>query len=345
MCKILHIYKKSYQAAKHTYLGSTKDIMSRKEYFKSRNIQVDEILALDKTKYDKYLKESKNIDWTKYDAVLMEMTFSPKAIKYIRQKSPGTKIIVRSHNAELLHRIHWSLAEGISKNAIKYLLQAIRYFHADLKFGLHADAVLSIDEWECKNYWSRISKRDNVYHVPFYITDEYEKDLKNTKNKLFNCVNFTSSSMNPIIRDATNNFIKIISKLDGKAEMWKFLITGNLANNKIKIPEQVIKTGWLENPYSVLRESRAMALLSNFGFGFKTKILEAIIAKTYILMPTGLLNRMSKEFRRYCIPVDPTSPTSFLGALDKCTKPFEDNNLNGLLKKKAFSAMDRVFFD
>jgi hypothetical protein len=344
MKHILHVYKKSYHNPEHHYLGATKDIMARKEYFKYRNISTVDILVKEKTRYGHALETSVKINWSRCDAVILEMTFSPKAIHLIRNKAPQAKVLVRSHNAELLHRLNWAYTQGLSKKGLRYFAQAGKYFLCDLKCGSNADAILSIDEWESKKYWPHLSKKDNVKYLPFYLTKSYENQLVSNNIKHNYCVNFTSSSMNPIIRDSTLNFVDLIKRIDGKSKDWKFFITGDSKKLNLKLPNHVVATGWLDTPYSILKKAKAITLLSDYGYGFKTKILEAIVSKVYVIMTSGLYNRVPLDIKPYCIPVDIKSPETFLHAIEKSKEPFPSGNPNILRRQTAYKVLDKIIF-
>ncbi|MBI4699329.1 MAG: hypothetical protein HY758_10630, partial [Nitrospirae bacterium] len=124
-----------------------------------------------------------------------------------------------------------------------------------------------------------------------------------------------------------------------------FIVTGDIKKYNFKTSDRVFWTGFLENPYKALAESRAMALLSDYGFGFKTKILEAILAKSYIIMTRGLFTRMPDEVRPYCIPVDINSPDSFKKALEQSTAPYPEGDPNEEFRRQAFAALDEILLN
>jgi glycosyltransferase involved in cell wall biosynthesis len=95
----------------------------------------------------------------------------------------------------------------------------------------------------------------------------------------------------------------------------------------------------------LLKEARAMVLLSDYGYGFKTKLLEAIAAKVYIIMTEGLYNRLSLEIKPFCIPVDIGSTTSFINALEKCKQPYPTGNPNAIRRKIAYETLDQLILE
>jgi len=79
--------------------------------------------------------------------------------------------------------------------------------------------------------------------------------------------------------------------------------------------------------------------LSDYGYGFKTKILEAILTRTYVLITPRLRARIPTSLHRYCITVDP-SPSSFAAALDSAMAPFPESDVNQRMRDEAFATLD-----
>lgn len=340
--KVLHVFKSVYTLPKQHFLGSTKDIRGRTEYFHDRNISYDELLVDGKDNYRRHIAGYMKDKLHEYSAVILEMTFSPDAASFIRRHAPNTKVLVRSHNAELLHRWDWIRAAKLWQYSAGMLARPIRNFLFDYLCGRRADYVLSIDRWETNHYWRRFADESKLKYVPFFLPEQYLSDLPRRTSKKLRCVNFTSSIPNPLIIDATKNFIGVVRNLNGRGKEWSFCITGDQSKFHVNSCQRIHWTGYLESPYEVLAESRAMALLSDYGYGFKTKILEAIMAKAYILMTEGLYKRIPDEVRPYCKPVDIRSVDSFENALEQCKKPYPEGNPNKQFRDQAFAALDEV---
>jgi GDP-D-mannose dehydratase len=98
----------------------------------------------------------------------------------------------------------------------------------------------------------------------------------------------------------------------------------------------------LDTPFDLLAESRAIAILSDYGMGFKTKILEAIYYKCYVLVTNKLYRRLPIEVKPYCIVVDTDSSISFRDAMERCLQPYPDGNPNEALRSQAFTALDEL---
>jgi glycosyltransferase involved in cell wall biosynthesis len=278
----------------------------------------------------------------RFDAVLVEMTFCPSALTVLRQRLPNAILLVRSHNAELIHRYHWACAQGVSGVALKFLSEAILNCRLDVLSGRRSDVVLPITDWEADVYWKRLIPVDKVKYVPFFLPEPYASELKRPAVKRNLCIHFGSSLNNPLIADATRNFLQVVKQIDTKRPEWKFHITGAQPDFEFQLPDRVRWLGLLPDPYTPLRQAKAMALLSDYGMGFKTKILEAALAKAFVLLPPGLYKRLPQEIQPYCIQVDVRSRESFLDALDQSDRTYPEGDPNALLRQRAFDTLDEV---
>jgi hypothetical protein len=157
------------------------------------------------------------------------------------------------------------------------------------------------------------------------------------------CLCLLSTIPNPLLRDAARHFTKAVEALNGRCGHWTFVATGDAASYGVARPSYVQWTGVLETPYPLLARARAMALLSDLGYGFKTKILEAILTHTYVILTPGLYRKLPAVLRPYCIVVQPGSGDEFAGALEKTDQCFPTADVNTPLRNHAFRVLDDVF--
>jgi hypothetical protein len=339
--KVLHIIKGSALDPQQFHLGSTKDIRCRTEYFNTRGIAYDELVS--RRSYAGVSAEKlQAIELDQYKAVILEQASSPGLLRRIRRRKPDMNIIVRSHNAEFLHRLDYLKAEGLSRHIAGRMMVIGARSAFDFLCGKYSDYVLTITKWEKERYWSRFINKKRVKCSPFFLPQIYEATLPAEQEKKNQCVCLTSSSPNAFLVDAAKKFAAAIHGLKGSCPDWDFIITGDQAAIPVPFKERLKFTGFLESPYQLLAESRAMAIMSDYGYGFKTKILEAIMCKTYTIMPEKLYSRTPDEVKPYCVVVNPRSAASFQKALEHCARPFPHGNPNALFKEQAFAALDEV---
>ena len=346
--RILHIFSQKALDPLHVFLGSTKDIRCRTEYFENRQIPFDELVL--ETRDDSLLMEKlKSIKLDQYNAVFIEYPNYPRAIAHIKQVAPEIKVIIRAHNAELLHNLDYVRAAFLKfkyKKILRYIGNAVTRYRQEKECSRLADAICSISSWEASQYWPHIASREKIYYLPYFLANYYlEPSLSGKVEKKNQCICMLSTAYKEayFVMDAADHFIKEVKRLKNELPGWSFFITGKSKEGSLRIPPRIQDVGLLQSPMPILSESKAMAILSNYGYGFKTKILEAIMAGCYILLPKGLYGRMPEELQPYCFIVDkPPAGISFRNALSACEEPFPENNINENLRNNAYKVLDNI---
>lgn len=342
--RILHILPDSAVDPKQRFLGSTKDLRGRTEYFKVRGFDSEEIVV--PRRRDSVLKRLlARKDLSELQAVFIELPLYPGAIRYLRHNYPGLRIFVRPINAEFYHHWHYVISgikHGYWKRSFFYAFFSWRRLYQDFSCSHGADHVFSITEWEVQHYWRFMAGKGKAISVPYFVPSEYCLDiLDQPKNNI--CVCLLSTIMNSFLADAAENFNQAIFGLGKDLPNWEFYVTGaNPPMPNVPLP-RLKATGLLDSPFDILARSRAMAILSDFGFGFKTKILDAILHKCFVLVTSGLYDRLPEVIRPFCFVVDPADPDTFRRALESCLNPFPNVDANVLLRAQAFAALDKAF--
>jgi len=346
--KVIHIIPDSAVNPRHLYLGSTKEIRCRTEYFKTQGIAFDELIVEHRS--DAFLLENlQNLELGQYSAAFFEYPIYPKSLNFLRRKYPHLRLLTRSHNADFYHSLHYVFASLKSSNYGKiplYLAISLINLRLDYLCARRSDFILSITEWEKNNYWKYFTKLSKIVTVPYFLPSSYSEGIPLQLEKKAQCVCLMSTAQGflPFLIDAARGFSKSVEKLEDQCPEWGFCITGDFPENLIKLPERVKRTGFLETPLRILAESRAIALLSDYGMGFKTKLLDAIYYKCYVLVTRKLYQRLPVEVQPYCIVVDINSSSSFKDALERCLEPYPEGNPNEVLRSQAFAALDRIIF-
>ena len=353
--KVLHMIPDSVVVTRENYLGSTKDIRGRTEYFLTRGIPFDELVVEHRS--DKYLLEKfKSTDLGQYGTLFFELALYPESMTYVRNCFPDIKLITRSINADFYHWLHhfWvshkNSANRYSKKSLEYNSQyiknAVNRLKLDIICARLSDTILPIVDWEKEYYWKFLIPSKKIQTLPYFLPHVYDIEmLDGPKKDQCVCLMSTAVGTSPLLHDALLNFNKLVEKLGTRCPKWAFIVTGDLSNQRIEFPNRVGCTGFLETPFPLLVESRAMALLSNYGFGFKTKLIDAVQAGCYALVPKKLYNRLPEEIKPFCIVVKLGSRRSFESGLEKCAQPFPPGHLNARLKERAFSVLDELILD
>lgn len=338
--KIFHVYPNSADDPALRDHGSTKDIFSFKEYFKTKEWVVDELVA--PRQWRDILRVLKNSELTQAQVVFLDFPDSyPQVLSFIRQKAPQATIICRSENAEFLHRLDWARASKGLKLKIAFLGRAFRGLVKDFLCGRTADWILPISDHDAL-YWKRLVNPLKIKTVPYFLPASHQPSDVIPPYKKNRCACLGAVVMNPLIEDAMVNFNRLVSKLGENLPEWSFEATGVWPRSLQRSP-RVAQRGVLNSPFEALWAARAVAILSNYGRGFKTKILEALMAEAYVLVPPALFDRLPSEIQPYCFPVEINSVAGFQAVLKKCESPFPKLNLNGKLRERAFMALDSIF--
>jgi hypothetical protein len=346
--KILHLVPmKGLNGSRH-YLGSTKDIASRVQYFLDRGISF-EVVGLDKHP-DRSVEALRQVPLKEFSHVLIEKSNFRSVLKYLRRQGPHLMIWYRGHNAEIPHRIDHFLS-SLPPPRLTGLAHAARNIFAfgamDLYTAPMVDRTLAICEWEQKHYWNWLGSRKRVDNVPFFLSREYLAEIPIAPTKRSECVCITSTSPGPITHDAIRGFARALGSLgrDGRSN-WQFAVSGY---REPWMEELFQKTGvsvdwkWGANPYEVMGPARAVAILSDYGRGFKTKILEALQCRARVLATPGLFRRIPEVIKPFCVEVDLKIPNSFEKALEIASTPFPGGDPSELLQKIAYQSLDRMF--
>ena len=353
--RILHVIPESAVMPRFLYSGSTKDILGRVEYFKSRSLDFEQLVV--KRSDESLLESLKSMTLSDYSIAIIEFPIYPKSMEYIRRKAPQLKLYCRSINAELYHKIHLYLSyvssqrrdgTGILKSLFMHLpvLQKTHLkFKQDYRCGNLSDVLLSITDWETKNYWRYLVGK-KAETLPYYLPKQFEDELLICREKKENiCISFMGVKVKKgsFLADSLDNFSNLVRLMKDDFKDWSFKVTGELPVDFEKLPARIEPTGFVETPYPLLARSRAVAILSPYGMGFKTKILESILAGCYILLPVQLKMRLPNVIHPFCIEVNSNSVDSFKQALLRCLEPFPSYNLNAVLREEAFRVLDGLF--
>jgi len=344
--RILHVIPDTVLQPRHAYLGSTKVVRCLTSYFLERGLPFDEVVVPGRSDAA-LLSKLRETQLDSYDAIVIEYPVYPRSMRFIRNKYPQAKLIVRSHNAEFYHWMDYAksvLRQLKVLKAFKYSLTSFKRLWLDYVCARYSDYVLSITPWEKEHYWTRLSRHSRIVNVPYYVTDSFVDSAEAVREKENLCVCMMSTVPGPLLYDAAKNLSKLVSALNGDCGQWKFTGTGDTSSWPITLPSRITMTGFLDNPLGILAKSRALALLSDYGYGFKTKILDAILCRAYVLVTKRLYDRLPEEVRPFCITVDMNSVDSFKDALSKCLLPYPEGNPNEDLKNEAFSALDSVLY-
>jgi hypothetical protein len=121
---------------------------------------------------------------------------------------------------------------------------------------------------------------------------------------------------------------------------WRFITTGAVLHEIQTNCRQVENVGSVNNLFEVLSESRAVAIPSALGRGFKTKILDAIACGAWVLLPSKLYQRLPDPVRPFCIVLSDKSSALYEAIRELQQREWPKQDANETLRSLAFAAMD-----
>jgi SAM-dependent methyltransferase len=350
---ILHVVPDSINNMGKGFVGSTKDVLGRAEYFAERGHRVRQFVSPGRSD-DETLAMLREADLGDCRAAVFEYEMYVHSLDFLKRKHPGVRRVVRAHNANLPHFVDQfrgrlrMLQENQGADlsqATESIHLALARFRLDGECAVLADAILPICQWEANHYWGQLTAAEKVVNVPYFVPRTLLSQIptRPRRNAVLVAMG-TGAAMAPLLYDAGRNAVELVNALSADvAAAWDFRITGNLKPPDVLGPLGRLKsTGLLTSPLPLLAEARAVVIPSDLGMGFKTKVLEAILAGCWVLVTEEVHGRLPEALHPWCLAMDPRSPERFAEILRRCADPPPPGDPNAVLRDEAFCGLDRV---
>jgi len=246
------------------------------------------------------------------DTIVWYYSFWPEALERIRGACPRARIVLRTVNAEALQ--HWTRAEkdwGRWRGLPRDVYGFFRLLRRDRRCARAAHVLAGISPWDDAHYWSRWAL-EKVRTAPYVcpwpaLLPEVAPRPWPEREEAILCLAGG--------RDAIGRgHIEGIAALARRPEFssWRFLLSAGLTNGAAdRPPERVESVGRLAEPWELLCRVKAVAVLSELGYGFKTTIADALAAGTHVLVHPRQHARLAEEDRRLTIALDAAAETGF----------------------------------
>ena len=243
---------------------------------------------------------------------------------------PKLKLVFRSHNAEFWHWIDHAICSLIIKRptGIKHIITAFRKAFGEFVCGLVAHRIATITPWEKQFYWHRFVNKSKVFTVPYFEPNQNSMPIPQ-KHRIIVLV--SSPNYSAFSTDMVINFDKLVGKLGAGYPDWKFVVTGERDTSPDLTSERVSFIGLVDDLEDILISAKAVAMPTNFGYGFKTRILEALNYGCTPIVNKLQFERLPKNIQKHCYCLDPKDPKSFedcLIHLQNSQDPPSDVNKN-----------------
>ncbi|MFQ5563818.1 MAG: glycosyltransferase [Parvularculaceae bacterium] len=348
--RVLHIVPFIYLDEEYLYLGSRKDIDGRQQYLSQCGVAYDTFLHLKDRR--SLADELSFFSLPEYTHIIVDLSKTADELAYLKRRWPQSKLIVRSHNPEVAHRIDYIRATRRVKSAPQQRRGAIYnlgvFFRRERGVAEYADVILHIETANTAWYWRALGFRGDVIVAPYFTSDFYIERMPRGSRREKQIVCLGSSHPGPLISEMMRNYHRATAALEGRAPDFDFLATGDLPDSldKKDVCPRVRHLGYVDGVLTLLTDTFAVAVTSSLGRGFKTKILEAINCGAWVIVSRGLMRRMPDVLKPYCASLDRrNSGDSLADAIaDLSERRWPAGDPNAVLREQSYHALDAALF-
>ena len=319
----------------NSFHGSFKDTISRVRFLEKHAGNYVQI-KVDSDKPDFVLSQ---LPASGAASFLIEYSTFPNIVKTLRKEYPQAFIAVRSHNLEPLQHFD-NYGWWPSRGPLWMAYGMGRLLRNDLIVKKYTSAIWSISDWENRVYWDRLPGKAKVEWLPYHCPDHLlpEKMTPASERKRIVCL--PTSQKNRKSWDLVTRFITFAENMKQRTgNQYEYMVTGNLSDWGLPETNAVQFTGMIDDLQSFLQTVRAVAMLSDKGYGFKTTIGDAIANGAAVLAHPGLARRCPEFLTGAILPVDLGNLPSTLNWLEEWSP---DNSLNGKLRQTSEKMMTRL---
>lgn len=325
--------------------GVWKDAMGRLRLWDELGLDVD-VVDMDTARPESLL-EALGDDVT--DLVFEYGTW-PEVLEAARALWPRLRIHVRVFHAEALERWQRRHREPNGLAGLARLAHAIyQVARRDARMKRVADSILGVSAWDNRRYWKRLPGRARVLDVPYFcpwpdLGRPRRIDPWEGRRDEVACV---TAGLGPIEEDLVGNFGRFAAaarRLD-VGQNLRFVLANPFATDHL---DDVIRSGFdsvdeVNDTWPLLAEVKAVAVLTDLGFGARTAIFDALEAGCHVLVSPGLAGRLPRGVREVCVVLDSLQGGDIAKALDAIHRPPSPTDTNAPLREAARAALVCLF--
>lgn len=255
--------------------------------------------------------------------VIWYYTFWPEALEELKRRCSRVRIVLRTVNAEAFQ--HWTRA-GKDWRRLRGLPRDVygcfRLLWRDRRCCRAADALAGISSWDDAHYWSHLAGEDKVENVPYLcpwpqLLPEVQPLPWTARENAIACL---AGTRDPIGQGHVAGFAALANRPELSG--WHFASSaGFMDASGDALPAHVERLGRIKEPWALLCKVKAVAVLSPFGYGYKTTVADALAAGCHVLVHPRQHVRMSPEEQAVILAVDPDSETDVYRLADALSRP------------------------
>lgn len=236
-------------------------------------------------------------------------TFWPEAMEELKRRCPRARIVLRTVNAEALQ--HWTRAgkdwrrlRGLPRDVYGFF----RLLGRDRRCCRTADALAGISPWDDDHYWARLAGTARRHSAPYFCPwPALRPDVRPRPwaQREFDVV-CLAGTRDPIGRGHVAGFAALARRPEWSGRRLA-ASAGLLDAPPDAWPENVERLGRVAEPWELLCNAKAAAVLSPLGYGSKTTATDALAAGCRVLVHPRQHARLPSAERALAMPVDPAS--------------------------------------
>lgn len=281
--------------------------------------------------------------------VLIEYSGYPGLLRQLRKRDPGVGLHVRTHNAEPYQYFHRATGRGPRDYVNPRLwLTCLGLGWRDARCRSAADTLLGISEWDNAHYWRWLPGGALVGYLPYfspwpYLRPAVEPQAWGQRKPVMVSMggNFDPSGMTNVA-----NFGRIATRVSQlAATQWSFVLTWWSQWHdhvpKVRAPVELMRD--CREPWDLLCQVRALAVLTPLGFGLKTTVVDGLAAGCHVIVHSELADRLPRPVRELCLFWDPSRDEDIAGVVAALSAPPLRHNLNQQLRERAVDTFRSTF--
>ena len=281
--------------------------------------------------------------------LLMEYSAWPELLVKLRSEHPQVKIVVRTHNAEAYHYFHRKIiVSGREYVSLKHWRRLLQLAWRDTNCRRAADTLLGISEWDNMNYWRWLRGKANIRYLPYYSPWPYLRPDVNIQpwNLRSRTIISMGGNFDPSGMANVANFDRLTAGLSRMMdEKWSYLLTwwSQWHRNVPRVGEGIEIVRECREPWDLLCQSRALAVLTPLGFGFKTTVVDGLAAGCHVIIHPKLADRLPRQVKELCLICDPSRDQDIIGLADSLSIPPKPHSLNRQLREMVIADFQSMF--
>jgi hypothetical protein len=305
---VLGIFPKDFNLYVPNYNGGSKDIQSMYEQICSLSISCETLLVSRRTGHALYalLGAQNRFLLMASKRILISIPGSSGGIVMFLSLLGFRNITFRSHNAEILHRLDWLRAAGSIRASVASLKKLLLGGISDFLVAIFASDIMSVSQLEIDIYWRRfLSNNSSKVHYfpgmsPSHISACLDDDKSETLNRSLAVV-VGGFQRGTLISKAESQFLEYGSRIQD------FVHTKGLSlasvGDEVSLNFCDINFGYIDEYEKLLRETSLIIIPTSLGWGFKTKIADAITLHQGVIVHRRLYDRLG-DWKKMVTPID-----------------------------------------